>query len=334
MASSISSSTPLTVLSINFSILILLIIFGGTCSSTANAQPLIPHFYAESCPNLHDIVLNTMSQAVARERRIAASLLRLFFHDCFVQGCDGSVLLDDSPSFTGEKGAKPNLGSLRGFDVIDAIKANVEAACPGIVSCADIVAIAAKDGVFLLGGPSWNVLLGRRDSTTASLTGANTQIVPPSANLSQIITMFAAKGLNTRDMTALAGAHTIGQARCLNFRTHVYNDTNINPRFAAFRQSNCPLSGGDDNLAPIDRLSPFRFDTGYYQNLLDGRGILHSDQEFFNGGSQDALTRAYASDPQLFFNDFINAMIKMGNISPLTGTNGQIRFNCRAVNPA
>ncbi len=63
----------------------------------------------------------------------------LFLH---VQGCDGSVLLDGPDS---EKTAQPNF-SLRGFDVVDAIKEAVEAACPGIVSCADILAFAARDG--------------------------------------------------------------------------------------------------------------------------------------------------------------------------------------------
>ena len=69
------------------------------------------------------------------------------------QGCDASVLLDDSATLTGEKNAAPNANSLRGFEVIDAIKAQVEAACPGTVSCADILALAARDGVNLVSEP-------------------------------------------------------------------------------------------------------------------------------------------------------------------------------------
>jgi hypothetical protein len=65
-----------------------------------------------------------------------------------VQGCDGSILLDDTPFFTGEKTAAPNANSVRGFDVIDRIKGAVNAACRGnVVSCADVVAIAARDSV-------------------------------------------------------------------------------------------------------------------------------------------------------------------------------------------
>jgi peroxidase len=66
------------------------------------------------------------------------------------QGCDGSILLDDVGSFVGEKTAFPNRNSVRGYEVIDEIKKNVELLCPGVVSCADIAALAARDGTFLV----------------------------------------------------------------------------------------------------------------------------------------------------------------------------------------
>lgn len=64
-----------------------------------------------------------------------------------LQGCDGSILLDDTANMTGEKTAAPNSNSVRGFDVIDTIKSQLESLCPGVVSCADIVAVAARDSV-------------------------------------------------------------------------------------------------------------------------------------------------------------------------------------------
>ncbi|CAN1271356.1 Peroxidase 52 [Linum perenne] len=111
-----------------------------------------------------------MTQAVNSENRMAASILRLFFHDCF--GCDGSLLLDDTATFTGEKNAGPNANSVRGFEIIDTIKTRVEAACNATVSCADILALAARDGVVLVGGPTWAVPLGRRDARTANFAAA------------------------------------------------------------------------------------------------------------------------------------------------------------------
>lgn len=88
-------------------------------------------------------------------------------------GCDGSVLLDDTSTFTWEKNVNPNKDSARGFDVIDTIKANVEKACPSKGSCADILTLSARESVYLAGGPYWPVPLERRDALTANETAAN-----------------------------------------------------------------------------------------------------------------------------------------------------------------
>ncbi|XP_042438885.1 peroxidase P7-like [Zingiber officinale] len=299
--------------------------------SAVQAQ-LSSSFYSRTCPSLPNIVRSTMAQVVNKEPRMAASILRLFFHDCFVNGCDASILLDDTATFTGEKNAFPNINSARGYEVIDAIKSNVEAACPQTVSCADILALAARDGVSLVGGPNWKVSLGRRDATTASQSDANSNLPGPSSSLSQLVASFAAKGLSARDMTALSGAHTIGRAQCANFRSHIYDDADIDPCFAAARRRECPSAGGDGNLAPFDLRTPDRFDNSYYQNLVAKRGLLHSDQELFNNGTQDKLVRRYSVNGKAFAKDFAAAMMRMGAISPLTGASGEIRLNCRVVN--
>lgn len=173
--------------------------------------------------------------------------------------------------------------------------------------------------------------LGRRDARTASQTAANNQIPSPFADLSTLISMFSSKGLNAREMTALSGGHTIGLARCSAFRNRIYNETNINPSFATTRKANCPASGGDTNLAPFDTTKNV-FDNDYYKALVVQRGLLHSDQELFNNGTQDALVRTYSTNPAIFSRDFAAAMVKMSNISPLTGAQGEIRKNCRIVN--
>ncbi|GJN38591.1 hypothetical protein PR202_gb27648 [Eleusine coracana subsp. coracana] len=289
-------------------------------------------FYAKSCPNVERIVRSVMAQAVAKEPRMGASIIRLFFHDCFVNGCDASILLDDTPTFTGEKNAGANANSVRGYEVIDAIKAQVEAACKAAVSCADIVALASRDAVNLLGGPTWNVPLGRKDSRTASQSAANANLPGPGSSVASLTSAFAAKGLSARDMTALSGAHTVGQARCLFFRSRIYTEPNVNATFAAARQQTCPQSGGDGNLAPFDDQTPDAFDNAYYKNLVAQRGLLHSDQELFNGGPQDALVRKYSGNARMFANDFAKAMVKMGGLVPAAGTPTEVRLNCRKVN--
>ncbi|KAJ3669837.1 hypothetical protein LUZ60_010161 [Juncus effusus] len=298
---------------------------------SVNAQLSI-NFYQKTCPNLQTIVRSVMSQAITKEARMGASILRLFFHDCFVNGCDGGILLDDTPTFTGEKGAGPNVNSARGFEVIDAIKTQVEASCKATVSCADILALATRDGVNLLGGPTWNVPLGKRDARTSSLSGANSNLPGPGSSLSTLISMFSAKGLNAREMTVLSGAHTIGQAQCLFFRDRIFNEKNVNTSFATLRKQTCPQTGGDSNLAPLDVQSPTTFDNAYYVDLVNKKGLFHSDQELFNGGSQDQLVHQYSTNSALFASDFAKAMVKLGSITPLTGKNGEIRLNCRKIN--
>ncbi|KAJ0233767.1 Peroxidase 52 [Hirschfeldia incana] len=295
---------------------------------------LSTNFYSTSCPNLLSTVKSGVKSAVSSQPRMGASILRLFFHDCFVNGCDGSILLDDTSSFTGEQNAGPNRNSARGFNVIDNIKSAVEKACPGVVSCADILAIAARDSVVQLGGPNWNVKVGRRDAKTASQAAANSNIPAPSMSLSQLISSFRAVGLSTRDMVALSGAHTIGQSRCTNFRARIYNETNINTAFATLRQRSCPRAAGsgDGNLAPLDINSANSFDNSYFKNLMAQRGLLHSDQVLFNGGSTDSIVRGYSNGPSSFNSDFAAAMIKMGDISPLTGSSGEIRKVCGKTN--
>ncbi|WOH08064.1 hypothetical protein DCAR_0727501 [Daucus carota subsp. sativus] len=297
----------------------------------ASAQ-LSSTFYSSSCPNALSIIKSAVTSAVNSEARMGASLLRLHFHDCFANGCDASVLLDDTANFTGEKTAPTNSGSLRGFDVVDTIKTNLESSCAGVVSCADILAVAARDSVVALGGNSWTVVLGRRDSTTASLSTVNSDIPGPNLNLSGLISSFSKKGFTTKEMVTLSGAHTIGQARCQNFRNRAYNEANIQAAYKTTLQGRCPSSGGNNNLAPLDIGSATTFDNSYFTNLVSLKGLLHSDQQLFNNGSTDAQVSSYSSNQATFLSDFATAMVKMGNLSPLTGTNGQIRKNCRKTN--
>lgn len=298
----------------------------------SSSAQLSPNFYYKSCPKLLGIVRAGVRSAVAKEARMGASLLRLHFHDCFVNGCDGSILLDDTPTFIGEQTAAPNNRSVRGFNVIESIKKNIEKNCPGVVSCADILTLSARDSVVALGGPSWKVKLGRRDSKTARFSDVIGAIPPPTSTLATLINRFNTKGLSRKDLVALSGAHTIGKARCLFFKNRIYNETNIDNSFAKERRKNCPKNGGDDNLAPLDFRTPKLFDNYYYKNLLEKKALLRSDQVLHDGGSTDSLVELYSHDNAAFESDFVTAMIKMGDIQPLTGSRGEIRKVCSRPN--
>ncbi|KAF5737350.1 peroxidase A2-like [Tripterygium wilfordii] len=305
-----------------------------------NSQ-LTANFHATTCPNLSTIVSNAVQQALQSDSRIGASLLRLHFHDCFVNGCDASILLDSSGSIQSEKNAAPNTNSVRGFGVVDNIKTAVENSCPGVVSCADILALAAQASVSLSGGPSWSVLLGRRDSLTANQGGANTSIPTPFESLSNITAKFAAVGLNTNDLVALSGAHTFGRAQCLTFRTRLYNfsgtgnpDPTLNSSYLTTLRQICPQGGNVTVLTNFDPTTPDNFDNNYYVNLQNNRGLLQSDQQLFSttGAATVSIVNSFSSNQTAFFLSFAQSMINMGNISPLTGSSGEIRSDCKKVN--
>ncbi|KAJ0771622.1 putative peroxidase [Helianthus annuus] len=306
----------------------------------ANSQ-LTTAFYSQSCPKLQSIVRSQVTMALKTEMRMAASLLRLHFHDCFVNGCDASILLDGAD---GEKFALPNNNSARGYEVVDAIKTAVESSCSGVVSCADILTIAARDSVVLSGGTGWPVLLGRRDGFVANQSGANSNLPAPFENIGNITLKFEAVGLNLTDVVSLSGAHTIGQASCATFGNRLFNFSGTNAPDSTLLDQNmltglqnlCPVNGDSSRTSPLDWNSTDLFDNHYFQNLVKGRGVLESDQILYSSDEALTTTRSlvelYSNDKDAFANDFKNSMIKMGNIQPLTGSAGEIRRNCRVVN--
>ncbi|OAY31213.1 hypothetical protein MANES_14G093400v8 [Manihot esculenta] len=301
-------------------------------------------YYASTCPTVFDIIRKEMECEVLSDPRNAALVVRLHFHDCFVQGCDGSVLLDDTISLRGEKKSSPNINSLKGFGIIDKIKNKVESECPEIVSCADILTIAARDAVILVGGPYWDVPVGRKDSKTASYELASANIPTADEGLVSIISKFLYQGLSVTDMVALSGAHTIGMARCANFRARIYGDfetasdrSPMSETYLSNLKSICPAAGGgDNNVSAMDNITPNLFDNSYYQILLKGEGLLNSDQELYSsilGIQTKQLVVKYAHDPIGFFQQFSDSMVKLGNITNSDSfANGEVRKNCRFVN--
>ncbi|CAN6305494.1 unnamed protein product [Urochloa humidicola] len=298
-------------------------------------------YYDESCPHLYTIVQQHVFIAMRAEMRMGASLLRLHFHDCF--GCDGSILLDGSD---GEKFAQPNLNSVREYEVIDAIKADLESLCPEVVSCADIVALAASYGVLFSRGPYWDVLLGRKKGLVANQSGADNGLPAPFEPIDSIIQKFKAVGLNTADVVVLSAAHTIGRARCALFSNRLSNfsttdsvDPTLDASLADSLQS--LRAGGDgrgdgNQTTDLDISSADVFDSNYYENLLAQKGgLLSSDQGLFSSPEGIAntkdLVQTYSDNNDQFFYDFAWSMIKMGSI-PLTGSDGEICKNCRVVN--
>ncbi|XVF69750.1 hypothetical protein PTKIN_Ptkin11bG0106700 [Pterospermum kingtungense] len=309
----------------------------ATMLGGSNAQ-LSTTFYAKTCPNLSSIVRTVLQSAKQNDIWIFPKIVRLHFHDCFVNGCDASLLLN---STDGEKTAPPNL-SLDGFSVIDDIKTAVEKSCPGVVSCADILALAAQVSVSLGGGPTWQVPFGRRDSRTAHREGVGA-IPAAHDSLANIAATFKNMGLDSTDLVALSGAHTFGRAQCFTFTSRLYNftgvgdtDPTLNTTYLETLRQICPQGGNGSVLTNLDPTTPDAFDNNYFTNLQVHRGLLRSDQELFSTEGDDTIeiVNRFSTNQTAFFESFVESMIRMGNISLLTGTSGEIRSNCRVVNGA
>ncbi|GLT91706.1 hypothetical protein SLE2022_095820 [Rubroshorea leprosula] len=317
--------------------MLLLCLISVFSNGTSDSPPLTLDYYKSTCPTVFEIVQKEMECAVLSDPRNAALIVRLHFHDCFVQGCDGSVLLDDTIDLKGEKTAAGNVNSLTGFTLIDRIKNKLESECPGIVSCADILTIAARDAVLLVGGPDWDVPLGRKDSRTASYALSDLNLPSASEGLLSILSKFIYQGLSVTDTVALLGAHTIGMARCVNFRARIYGDfETTSETYLSNLKSICPAIGGDNNIAAMDNVTPNLFDNSFYWTLLRGEGLLNSDQEMYSsvfGVETRMLVKKYAEDPIAFFQQFSDSMVKMGNITNTDNfVTGEVRRNCRFVN--
>ncbi|XP_004301689.1 PREDICTED: cationic peroxidase 2-like [Fragaria vesca subsp. vesca] len=324
-------------------LLMLLLLSLATTLPSAQASKQVPRvgYYSRSCPSAESIVKQTVQSHFKSNPTIAPGLLRMHFHDCFVQGCDGSVLLD-GPST--EKTAGPNRG-LRGWDVIDDAKTKLEAACPGVVSCADILALAARDSVVLTKGIDWKVPTGRLDgrvslaSETSALPGARDSMKVQKDKFKNL-------GLNTQDLVTLVGGHTIGTTACQLFSYRLYNfnttgngdatDPTISPSFLSQLKSLCPQNDDGTKRVDLDTGSVNRFDATFFKNLKNGRGVLESDQMLWT----DASTRSFVQRflgvrglQALNFNaEFGRSMVKMSKIGLKPAAKGEIRRICSVTN--
>ncbi|XP_059291081.1 peroxidase 19 [Lycium ferocissimum] len=303
-------------------------------------RQLSVNYYAKSCPQIESLVGSVTSNMFKEAPASGPATIRLFFHDCFVEGCDGSILISSKAGSKelAEQDAEDNKDLAKeAFAGIYKAKAVVESKCPGVVSCADILAIATRDFVQFVGGPYYQVKKGRWDGKISKASRVHSNLPQSNSTVDQLLKLFSSKGLNQEDLVVLSGAHTIGFAHCKQFVNRLYNykgtkkpDPNMDPRLFKALKMSCPQFGGNiDIVAPFDVTTPFSFDNAYYGNLEAKLGLLASDQALSLDPRTKSLVQDLAKDKHKFFKAFADAMEKMGGIGVKRGRkHGEFRKDC------
>ncbi|KAL8159142.1 hypothetical protein V2J09_000679 [Rumex salicifolius] len=305
----------------------LILLFEMTASGYRHqTQALSMNYYLMSCPMADMIVRDNVDRALGSDPTLAGPLLRMFFHDCWVQGCDASILIDSTKDNTAEKDSPANL-SLRGYDLIDSIKEELEEQCPGVVSCADIITMAARDAVFLSGGPIFEVAKGRKDGRRSKIQDTFT-LPSPFFNSSVLLNLFGQRGFTAQDLVALSGAHTLGVARCSSFKNRLTSiDTSMDSNFAKTLSRTCTAGDTAEQSFDATRTS---FDNDYFQEVQRRWGVLFSDQTLYGSPRTAGLINGYALNQARFFLDFQQAFLKMSLLD--IKDNSEVRRDCRKFN--
>ncbi|TKV94841.1 hypothetical protein SEVIR_9G322300v4 [Setaria viridis] len=298
---------------------------------------LANNYYAGKCGNasVETIIQDAVKARLAWDKRMVAGLLHLQFHDCFVDGCDASILLDGPNT---EKTAVQNSG-IFGYDFIDDVKTALENVCPGVVSCADIIIAATRDAVAMCGGPRYQVQLGRRDGMVSQASSAS--ILPgPNVDIPTAISLFSKKNLNSFDMAILMGAHTVGVTHCSVIHDRLYDfngtglpDPGMDPLYVWILTTfACPKGQAFDNIVYLDDPSSILLvDKSYYAQIMKRHGVLAVDQALGDHSSTAWMVNFLATT-DFFPSMFSYALNKLAALDVLTGTAGEIRKNCRRTN--
>lgn len=327
---------------LNKALFFILFTIGSFLIRPSESQLLLQEdFYAKTCPSFPAVVNEVIHEKQRTVPTSGPGTLRLLFHDCMVDGCEGSILISSNHFNKAERDADPNL-SLAGdaFDVVHRIKSKLEVNCPGVVSCSDILVQATRDLLVMMGSPPYKVPLGRRDGHVSKPENVIGNLPHSNSSVDEMIKIFEKKGFNIQEMVALTGAHTIGVAQCKEFSQRLFNfskdsptDPELNPKLADRLKIMCANYVKEPAMAAFnDVMTPGKFDNMYYKNLPKGLGLLASDNLLVKDPRTKPFVERYGMDQAAFFKDFGAAMEKLGYIGIKTGKDGEIRRRCDAFN--
>ncbi|KAH0469627.1 hypothetical protein IEQ34_001185 [Dendrobium chrysotoxum] len=327
-------------------LLLLLQVWASTCVNlfdfSARVAPLnglTLHYYKHntSCTYAEELVRYLVNDAWKADRSVTAALLRLVYSDCLVTGCDASILLD---GYNTEKSAIQNQGlRTNGLNLIDVIKSVLEARCPGVVSCADILNLATKEAVALAGAPKYPVYTGRRDGSQS--TAQSVDLPPPDVTWEEALAYFESKDLDVLDLGTLLGAHSVGMTHCSNIQDRLYNfngtgrpDSSMDPNFLAQLKKKCPPGSKKNRKVYLNPASGrnYSFENSYYKRVLKHQAVFTEDQQMITTTDGIRIAHEFAAGFEDLRKFFALSMTRMGGLGVLTGKQGEIRLNCRYTN--
>ncbi|PIA57899.1 hypothetical protein AQUCO_00500071v1 [Aquilegia coerulea] len=302
---------------------------------------LVMNFYKDTCPQAEEIIREQVKLLYKRHKNTAFSWLRNIFHDCAVQSCDASLLLDSTRRELSEKETDRSFG-LRNFRYLDTIKEAVERECPGVVSCADILVLSGRDGVVAvmnqpLGGPYIPLKTGRRDGRRSRAEILEQYLPDHNESISSVLDKFGAMGIDTPGVVALLGAHSVGRTHCVKLVHRLYPEVDpaLHPDHVEHMLHKCPDAIPDPKAVQYvrnDRGTPMILDNNYYRNILDNKGLLQVDHQLANDKRTKSYVKKMAKSQDYWASEFSRALTILTENNPLTGTQGEIRKQCNVVN--
>ncbi|CAK9188114.1 unnamed protein product [Ilex paraguariensis] len=253
-----------------------------------------------------------------------------------VKSCDASLLLDTANGMESEKTSQRSFG-LRNFESLGTIKEALERECPMTVSCADIVALSAREGVALLGGPHIEMKTGRKDSLESYATQVENYIPNHNDSMSLVLSRFQSLGIGVEGTVALLGAHSVGRVHCVNLVNRLYPtvDPTLDPEHAEYLKCRCPTPEAHPKKVEYvrnDLETPMVLDNLYYKHLLSHKGLLLVDALLVSDPSTSPFVEKMAADNGYFHDQFSTSLLMLSENNPLIGDQGEIRRNCRHVN--
>lgn len=324
-----------------------------SAAATAEGGKLKVGYYKKSCPGVENVVKYHVARAIRANRKSGAALVRLIFHDCFVRGCDASVLLDPTPANPHtEKTAPINIG-LAAFDLIDEIKEAVEERCPGTVSCSDTLIYAGRDASSILsnGHVHFDVLAGRLDGVASYAAEAQRDLPDSTFTIQELIHNFRRKNFTVEELVILSGAHSIGVGHCSSLRARLSAPADqILPSYRNLLTGKCaagpnpvvPNNVRDEDPAAVAAAMPGFLgklrkvkdflDNSYYHNNLARIVTFNSDWQLLTEKEALGHVKEYAENGTLWDEDFSDALVKLSKLRMPHGGKGEIRKHCRFVN--